>query len=362
MLYVERTKLQKMFDSGEYFVIFTENFSGHRIDWFKKIFEECQKQTKAMMVICNDPSRLLENGLSNKFNTADFSVCLFERGESKSFLKLFEQLDLNGAVVAIWDGDRYLLSLFLSKHKFNVLFMRPYRTTSSIFGYVRYVLKILSIFILKLHSNHSIGLLSIPQDRHFLFKKNWIDDEILLQIDTDAKKTRSSSVVFRILVPGYISARKNPQWIVKACEMLRDQGYKDFILEFAGSIDSDQLEFLQEKQCDWLMINEGYKSEEEFLRLLSQANLVLLPYDNRGSSGIVMHSLLLGNYVAISKYRGWKNIAESSSGKLKLMDHSIEGIYATTKSILDLPSRNYDPIKLFLGDRESVIEFLSHKG
>jgi glycosyltransferase involved in cell wall biosynthesis len=242
------------------------------------------------------------------------------------------------------------------------LFMRPYRTTSSILSFMRYVLKIIAILILKLYSNHSIGLLSIPQDRHFLLKKNWINDEILLQIDIDAKKPRSSSGTFQILVPGYISARKNPGWIVEACEMLRNQGYKDFILEFAGSIDSDQLEFLQEKRCDWLIINDGYKTEEEFLRLLSQANLVLLPYENQGSSGVVIHSLLLGNYVAIRKSRGWENLAKSSSGKLKLMEHSIEGIYATTKNILDLPSRNYDPLRFILGDRESVIEFLFHKG
>jgi glycosyltransferase involved in cell wall biosynthesis len=361
-MYIKRTELQAMFDSGDYFVIFTEDFSGHRIDWFKKILEECQKQMKAVIVICHDASRFLENELSIEFNTADLFICLFERGESRSFLRFFEQLDLNGTVVAIWDGDRYLLNLFLLKYKFNVLFMRPYRTTSSILGFIRYTLKISAILILKVYSNHSIGLLSIPQDRHLLLKKNWIDDEILLQIDIDAKKPRSSSGTFQILVPGYISARKNPRWIVEACEMLREQGYKDFILEFAGSIDSDQLELLQEKKCDWLIINDGYKTEEEFFRLLSQANFVLLPYDNRGSSGVVMHSLLLGNYVAITKSRGWENLAESSSGKLMLMDHSIQGIYATTKNILDLPTRNYDPLKLILGDRESVIGFLSHKG
>lgn len=361
MIFISQTEVQKLLNSGDYFVIFTEDFSGHRLDWFIKILDECQKRNLGVIVLCRDASRILGNEPSFDMKSLELFICQSVRGGSRTFLRFFQQLDLNGAVFAIWDGDRYLLDLFILKQKYNVLFMRPYRTTSSIQGFIKYFLKISAIVLLKACTWHSIGLLSIPRDRHRLLKNSWINDEVLLDADINTEEQRSTSGVLRILVPGYISSRKNPSLIIEACEKLREQGYKDFILEFAGTIASDQVDLLREKECDWLFVNNGYKTQEEFSGLLCQANLVVLPYDNRGSSGVVIHSLLLGNYVAITKSRAWENLAEYSLGKLKLMNHSVEGIYATIKEILDSPTKNYNPVYPFEGDRESVIQFLLRK-
>lgn len=342
-------------------MLFTEDFSGHRIDWFKKIFEDCLRRKQNLIVICQDASRVLTIEQSLESEGIEFFICLSEDVGNKPFRRFFKNLNLNDTAVAIWDGDRYLFDLFLSKQKFNVLFMRPYRTTNSIQGFVRHFLKISAIILLKATTMHSIGLLSIPQNSHRILKSNWINDEVLFNSEISANRQRNSLVGFRILVPGYISSRKNPSWVVEACELLREQGYKDFILEFAGSIALDQLDLLRTKESEWLILNHGYKTQDEFLNLLTQANLVVLPYDNRGSSGIVIHSLLLGTYVAITYSRAWENLAESSMGKLKLMNHSVAGVYATIKSVLDSPTKYYEPVMPFLEDRESVIQFLSRK-
>jgi hypothetical protein len=165
----------------------------------------------------------------------------------------------------------------------------------------------------------------------------------------------------RILVPGYISSRKNPHWIVEACELLRSQGYGNFTLAFDGIIASDQIDYLMSKKSDWLSVHDGYKTLENFKASLRDAHLVLLPYNNRGSSGIVIHSLLMGNYVAISKSRAWKNLSRTSRGKLKLMCHSSEGVYIATKEWLDLEYKNYDSLDPFSEGKVSVIDFLTQK-
>ncbi len=361
MIFIEKIQLQNLLKDEDYFILYTEDFSGHRVDWFKRIIENCQKRAQNLIVICQDASRILSLEQSFELEHLNLFICLSGDEGNKTFRRFFKNLNLNDTAVAIWDGDRYLFDLILSKQKFNVLFMRPYRTTNSIQGFVRYFLKISAIIALKATTQHSIGLLSIPQSSHRILKSNWINDEVLLHNEISSKKQRNSSLTFRILVPGYISSRKNPSWVIEACEILREQGYKDFILEFAGSIASDQVDLLRAKESEWLIVNNGYKTQEEFFNLLSQANLVVLPYDNRGSSGVVIHSLLLGNFVAISKSRAWENLAESSMGKLKLMNHSVAGVYTTIKGILDSPTKYYEPIMPFLEDRESVIEFLFHR-
>lgn len=361
MIYIEKIQLQNLLKDGDYFILFTEDFSGHRVDWFKRILQDCQKREQNLIVICQDASRILSLELSFELEHSDLFICLSGDEGNKTFRRFFKNLNLNDTAVAIWDGDRYLFDLFLSKQKFNVLFMRPYRTTNSIQSFVRYFLKISAIISLKATTDHSIGLLSIPRSSHQILKSNWINDEVLLHKEIGSKKRRKSSVPFRILVPGYISSRKNPSWVIEACEILREQGYKDFILEFAGSIASDQVDLLRAKESEWLIVNNGYKTQGEFFNLLSQANLVVLPYDNRGSSGVVIHSLLLGSYVAITKSRAWENLAESSMGKLKLMKHSAEGIYVTIKEILDSPTKNYNPVYPLEENRESVIQFLLRK-
>jgi glycosyltransferase involved in cell wall biosynthesis len=125
-----------------------------------------------------------------------------------------------------------------------------------------------------------------------------------------------------VLVPGFISMRKNPSLIIEVCATVNDSIGEGLELMFAGKIQDDVLEVLDQHDFRWIGIKDDYLSRSEYLEQLQAADIVLLIYENIGSSGIVIDCLAYGIPVLILKNRFWKNLEKESEGLVKLTKKS----------------------------------------
>lgn len=335
----------------DFLVLVTRDFSGHRLDWLENLDSRSRASGKSILVLCEDVARLK---LENVPNLSE--VYIFETQDVLSFAESFFG-DKSEKKVIFWDADDKLFQLFNSKMKARLLIMRPYATEYRMRSLLVFVLKFCLLIYFKYIKKWDIGLLGIPRSSHKFFKQNWIDDELLL-LNTVVTTNQISKVSqdVKILIPGYISKRKNPLLAISACAILRKDYGIPIRLIFRGEIDPDISMEIQSLHLDWVELNDYYCPRDLYLQSLLESDLVLLPYTNRGSSGVVLESLSLGVPVAIRRNRHWKNLCGYSGGLLFMMREGESGII---DSVLTLLARE----TVFLNvdgliTRKSALDFL----
>ena len=121
-----------------------------------------------------------------------------------------------------------------------------------------------------------------------------------------------------ITVAGFLDLRKNPQLIYLTFQNLRAASGADIKLALIGK----QLEDWKDISRTWnkdgiIEINE-YISAQDLKHIIEQTSVMILPYSNRGASGIVINSLTLGVPVVLSKNKNWIKASKNLNGSLKL--------------------------------------------
>ena len=86
--------------------------------------------------------------------------------------------------------------------------------------------------------------------------------------------------------------------------------------------------------------------DDDYLKTLQSAFLIVLPYANRGSSGIALECLALGKRVVLPKDRIWLEASKISGGMLRLVDLNVKSL---VKAILDLSVQEESAQSLILG-------------
>jgi glycosyltransferase involved in cell wall biosynthesis len=215
--------------------------------------------------------------------------------------------------------------------------------------------------LIRISGKHNMKNLAIFGSVPRIFSHQWVDDELMLSEGQKFEKghDRRDSAI-QILVPGFISHRKNPLEAISACAELRiNYGYK-IDLYFKGSVTPGVLNEIKNTGHAWVFVDDVFLGRNEYLESLRRSDLVLLPYANRGSSGVVLETLAMGGSVAIYGNRHWKNLSLISRGKLILLKRGKTGIVRSLSRKLNEIPEDRRPI-IFERTRDSALEFLTRK-
>lgn len=339
-------------------ILITDDFVGHRLDWLNEFNSKVSECGLILIVITLDMNRI-DSRFSERKGGPVFCNEFSSRSEVIKFLD--SRID-SSQTVSFWDAELWIKELSKLKFRSQLLFMRPYASDLSLRAIVNFMLKMSSMFYFKYVRGHSIGLLAVPLNRRIFFDRNQVYDELLLgkyhiskaKTNLNRLKTTVPKLVHTIIVPGYISMRKNPFLIVEVGKKLASTSDFNFRIIFQGQLDKEIECKLKSQSLDWLFVNDEYTTLENFLEAIHQSTIVLLPYSNRGSSGIVLQAQYLGKRVILSKNRLWKNVAKRSGESIILTKLSINEI---TQSILNACGNREIPSNLIENDFEKGTAF-----
>ena len=330
-------------------ILITSDLAGHRLDWFR---ENLYANKRKLILLCHDASRLHE--IQDPFLSTSL---VYECEEDFRFINKLN-LDSTKVDFILWDADDKLNFVLKSNYSVRLLIMRPYLTEKSLKSMCNFLIKWMVLFYLEIFRNHEIGLLAIPESKPLILKKNWVDDELLVpNISADNVICPDSKEFTNILVPGYVSARKNPFIAINACADLRERLGLKIQLTFRGKISADIKSAIHRLNLSWVVVEDSYLTRHKYLESLQKCDLILLPYSNRGSSGIVLEGLALSKPVAIYGSRHWKCLSASSGGQLILMQRGVKGISAAIERYYNIDNETK---KYYINHslRRSALDFL----
>lgn len=308
----------------ETIVLFTHDFSGHRLDWLSKLAQLASDQSKHLTIAVIDTSRLANVQIASNVSIVEFT--------SKRGIVRFLNSTVKGSRIVTWDGDQWLLfSLFIRK-KTSMLIMRPYLTNFSIQSISTFCFKRIIICVLKLLYSCNFAFLAIPFSTRKNIFATWVDDELLmsqaeLSLLRKKREERPNKVNFDILLPGYISKRKNAELLIKACSKLNHTSPGIFRLSIKGKIEDEDLYSYLPENTDWLRIENRYFDRSEYFKLLADSDLVAIPYSNVASSGVAMECLAIGVPVIVSEHRLWRNLERNFANRVFLSKLDVQHLY-----------------------------------
>jgi glycosyltransferase involved in cell wall biosynthesis len=129
-------------------------------------------------------------------------------------------------------------------------------------------------------------------------------------------------------------------------------------LVFAGKADETSRKEIIKTENPRVVHIDRYLTEAEYRVLLNISTVVLLPYSNRGSSGVVLESLAHGKNVIITKSRIWMNAKNYCSGLLHVVPLDVVQVSKEVQSILQ--SKQIEKSIILSGvARSNVIQFLA---
>ena len=86
---------------------------------------------------------------------------------------------------------------------------------------------------------------------------------------------------------------------------------------FIGEATQNFRDAFAKVQSEHVSLEDNYLSDQDYLNALYSARMILLPYANRGASGIVIEALVVGTPVVIVGKRTWNNISILSNGMIQ---------------------------------------------
>lgn len=360
MIFLSRRELYEQASRYPHYILVASDFSGHRLDWLMQIKSNLDKFNKRFIVICEDASRLkgLRISVLNK-------VLVYESRSGLSFINEFVGRKTQHQIM-FWDADDQLRLLLFAQFKARCVIMRPYLTEYKLMSILRYWTKMMIILYFVLFDRHNVALLGIAEAKPHFLKKHWVDepmgitdDELILVHKPSSQKFRSDiSRNMRVLIPGYITLRKNPLIAISACIELRKKHGLSIELTFCGTIDANLRKNIEKLNLEWVHLVDGYLERKQFLKAIGASDFILLPYRNRGSSGIVLESLALAKVVVLFGNRHWQNLSRNTKGQLFLLAHGKSGI---VRGFLKLQSSQLvsSSYRISNDDRKTALTFLT---
>ena len=213
-----------------------------------------------------------------------------------------------------------------------------------------------------------ISRLSIPYSRRSSTNFRWLRDEY----NTEKFQGQGGSITFPpemldipreskvVTLCGFLQARKNPVTAYEIVEALRDLRNEKVYLVLAGNQSADfkaEVSSLGQVK-EVIQINRSLP-ENEFKGLLRSSHLVLLPYKNKGASGIVLNSLVLGTPVYLDGSHNWKRLQNYLGGRLLVGQRNYGSHVDQINSLLDLPKISVLP-ELLEEKIPTLNDFLFH--
>ena len=301
--------------SDKTLILVTEGIFGHKVEWLYRLNSLATSRGKGLLVLTLYSSSQYDLEISR---CQDVLHCgsFTSKQEIISFIN---SLDFEGLDISFWDCDKWLMSIVRLNKKARLLVMRPYIVEFRIVPFIRFTLKKLILIYLTLLGRFKIRYLEVPFSGKLLLRNSWVSDEKIfpslpnLHVRENLDFGTSGRVV---LLPGFIESRKNPLLLINAVRAAREKSNLEIFLIVSGKMDSKIKAEMLLIQDDWVKIRDGYKSGTDYWAELMSCDLVVLPYSNRGSSGIAIQAIWAGKQVLLPRMRIWENARKMSNKKL----------------------------------------------
>jgi glycosyltransferase involved in cell wall biosynthesis len=145
--------------------------------------------------------------------------------------------------------------------------------------------------------------------------------------------------------------------IIEALQMVYTEYSGLLEIVFAGKADGKSRKLVSDSIIPNVVHLDNYLTDLDYAELLNSSDLILLPYSNRGSSGIVLESLSRGKPVIMARSRIWESASEHSKGLIHFS--KLNGVSLARTIIEVLESEPVvQPVILQTRGRLSVVDFL----
>lgn len=355
MIEISQYDLMQILTDESKVVLITEDFSGHRLDWLSQLSSYLGKWELTILTI--DASRLfpinsdLELKICSEF--VDKRDLMNQIG--KSYVK---------ASLIFWDGDNWLFWMSRVSAPMRVLIMRPYLLSKSLRNILVYAVKQAVIFLLEKVKKVDFAFLSIPFSIPATRQRYWVDDELIIESEflMDLRFRRNSRLEkekFSILVPGYITERKNPDLVIEACKLLSINLKNPFELIFQGRIDEALANKLASFDFSWLVLKDVYFQRREYLALLSEADVVVIPYSNTYSSGVAVECIALGIPIIMLQNELWQGAAAQEGINLTMVKFDAKELGSALQMVLTKPAKAGGTFDFKYVHKQTALGFLA---
>lgn len=356
-------------DSGKrrFLVVVSSNLTGHRVQYLTSLIKRFStSEVKIVLVLVSKIEFDLSVPQIRDLKALEFDY-IDDCKKSRNALSVARKLAIENSKseILFWDADNWILSLILFRQKSKLLFMRPYLSQKSVSKVLLLLIKWFAIIFFRYIRGFGVGILGVPLHPQRLVPSLWVDDALLVvpEFDTSESGKNVSSVIAHIptsskvvLVPGFITFRKNPQLVINAVELASELISTEITLIFAGKSDAECSTLIASFDRPNIRHINNYLSDDEYRMLLLRANVVVLPYTNRGSSGITIESLANGKPVILGDSNLWTEAALSSKGLLHLCKLEANAISITLSQVLN-DDKPYAPFHLVGTKRLTVVDF-----
>jgi hypothetical protein len=265
---------------------------GHRGQWLDRTLAAAMLIGAEVSVYTSDRTRAEQMSSLSKFNRVTWIIT----PDRKELLDQWRKEIRNTSIVGVClEADKVLPRLIYARGEMRLLIMRPYLEERNLSGVVRFILKQSCILALSVRRSVIVSRLAIPYSRRQSKNFRWVRDDFNSELFQDqenpiyvpeeiAKISDNSKVV---TLCGFLDARKDPISAYKIVEKIRKVRNERVILIFAGLQNNGFKDKLSSvKHQEGVIEIDRLLSESEFKGLLQRSDLVLLPYENKGASGI----------------------------------------------------------------------------
>lgn len=351
-------------------VFFSEGVGGHRLNWLNILGGQARQSGKRIHLVSLNQNISPGNiEYLSSLHGGIFCLHLVEGGryELASQVKYLRRT-YPRLIISTGDADDWLFLLLQLRTDLRLIFMRPYLQSRSFCGLSRYFIKLLCAYLLSLQRSTEIGLLSIPRHEHRFFKKFWVDD-IESDYEEMAREVLDSKFSLRakfnlgedykiILVPGFVSARKNCELAVLSLkETIKNIPEQNVVLIFAGQAPPSVALEIANRQDEGVYLLNEYLEKRHYFKSILDSDLVLLLYSNRGSSGIVIDALSCNRSIVIAGGKRWTNLEHYYEGLLQKVSLNLKSITDAMQIALLNSPVSHDG-KKWRSNPQTVIEFL----
>ncbi len=348
-------------------VIVSNHLAGHRIQYLVSFLNRSSESNKRIVLVLISK---IEFGLSElqirALQELDFEFIDDCKNSSEALdTAQLMATQFHRSEILFWDADNWILPLLVFRPKSRLLFMRPYLSNKSLKKVSLFLLKWSAIFFFHFIRGFDVRILGVPCHTPKLLPSLWVDDALLISPDgfTAASESNGTKMLFAIpqnsqvvLVPGFMGLRKNPRLVIEAIEIVSKSIIGDACLIFAGKSDLESSNIINNFGNTNIKHIDRYLSDAEYRQLLLVADVVILSYTNKGSSGIIIESLAYGKHVIISDSRLWTGATEKANGLLHPCKFNAASIADVIVQILS-EKGSIPPVILAGMTRPTVIDF-----
>lgn len=322
--------------------IVSDSLTGHRAKWVSALSSQAFSSGEKPGILTIQSSTL--DDCSNHeamLPKVDSQIVLHSNSKS---LRNFILNNAHNSKFIFPEIDKHLFWLFIHRIDFRGIVMRPFLSSYSLFSYCKWVIKWFLIFCLNVKSPNSVKCLAVLGQNSKYFPSIWVSDDITLNyakhLLADLKNSISNIhplVETSIIVPGFLDMRKNPKFAIEVFQDLTQKKSLNLNLLFVGKTTPSFRRFFSQIEFKNVYLIDKFATDIEYLNFIKAAKIILLPYETRGASGIVIEAVLCGTSTVIVGNRKWKNLEKSTGGFFKVVSYSKTQLISAVLDMLEKP-------------------------